>query len=129
MIGSFMGEKILLVEDHTGNRINVSRFLRSQGYEVAQAENASEALVALAGGGIEIVISDFVLPGVHGLQLVKEIRSRWPNVSLIVISAYLSDEAGSIILQGEAEFLAKPFDLHALGAKVYAAVLKKNWIH
>ena len=71
-----MGEKILIVEDHHGTRRNVSRFLQSQGYWVVEASDGLEALTRLKQGGIDIVISDFVLPKIHGLVLVREIRSR-----------------------------------------------------
>jgi two-component system, cell cycle sensor histidine kinase and response regulator CckA len=124
-----MGEKILIVEDHHATRKNVSRFLQSQGYSVLEASDGLEALSRLDQDSVDIVISDFVLPKLHGLGLVGEIRSRWPAISVIIMSAYLSQEAGQVILEREAEFLAKPLQLNQLAAKVYGALLRKQMNH
>jgi CheY-like chemotaxis protein len=124
-----MGEKILLVEDHHGTRKNLSRFLDSQGYSVIEARDGLEALTLLSKNSIDIVISDFVLPKIHGLTLVREIRSRWPRMAVIIMSAYLAEAAGRVILEPEAEFLAKPLELNDLAAKVYGAVLRKELHH
>jgi two-component system, cell cycle sensor histidine kinase and response regulator CckA len=124
-----MGEKILIVEDHHGTRKNVSRFLQSQGYSVLEASDGLEALSRLDQDSVDIVISDFVLPKLHGLGLVREIRSRWPAISVIIMSAYLGQEAGQVILEREAEFLAKPLQLNQLAAKVYGALLRKQMNH
>ena len=124
-----MGEKILLVEDHHGTRKNLSRFLDSQGYSVIEARDGLEALTLLSKNSIDIVISDFVLPKIHGLTLVREIRSRWPRIAVIIMSAYLAEAAGRVILEPEAEFLAKPLELNDLAAKVYGAVLRKELHH
>jgi DNA-binding response OmpR family regulator len=124
-----MGEKILIVEDHHATRKNVSRFLQSQGYSVLEACDGLEALSRLDQDSVDIVISDFVLPKLHGLGLVREIRSRWPAISVIIMSAYLGQEAGQVILEREAEFLAKPLQLNQLAAKVYGALLRKQMNH
>ena len=124
-----MGEKILLVEDHHGTRKNISRFLNSQGYAVIEARDGLEALTLLSGNSIDIVISDFVLPKIHGLTLVHEIRSRWPRMAVIVMSAYLAEEAGKAILEPEAEFVAKPLELNYLAAKVYGVILREELNH
>jgi two-component system cell cycle sensor histidine kinase/response regulator CckA len=121
-----MGEKILIVEDHHATRKNVSRFFQSQGYSVFEASDGLEALNRLNQDSVDIVISDFVLPKIHGLALVREIRSRWPAIGVIIISAYLGQEAGKLILEREAEFVAKPLQLSHLAAKVYGVLLRKQ---
>jgi two-component system cell cycle sensor histidine kinase/response regulator CckA len=121
-----MGEKILVVEDHHGTRKNVSRFLQSQGYSVIEASDGLEALTRLNQDSVDIVVSDFVLPKIHGLTLVREIRSRWPAIGVIIMSAYLGEEAGKVILEREAEFVAKPLELSHLAAKVYGVLLRKE---
>jgi DNA-binding response OmpR family regulator len=121
-----MGEKILIVEDHHATRKNVSRFLQSQGYSVFEASDGLEALSRLNQDSVDIVISDFVLPKIHGLALVREIRSRWPAIGVIIMSAYLGQEAGKVILEREAEFVAKPLQLSHLAAKVYGVLLRKQ---
>ena len=124
-----MGEKILIVEDHHATRKNVSRFLQSQGYSVFEASDGLEALNRLNEDSVDIVISDFVLPKIHGLALVREIRSRWPAIGVIIMSAYLGQEAGKVILEREAEFVAKPLQLSHLAAKVNGVLLIKQMNH
>jgi two-component system, cell cycle sensor histidine kinase and response regulator CckA len=121
-----MGEKILIVEDHHATRKNVSRFLQSQGYSVVEASDGLEALGRLKEDSVDIVISDFVLPKIHGLALVREIRSRWPAIGVIIMSAYLGQEAGRVILEREAEFVAKPLQLSHLAATIYGVLLRKQ---
>ncbi|HET7393131.1 MAG TPA: response regulator [Candidatus Binatia bacterium] len=121
-----MSEKILIVEDHHATRKNVSRFLQSQGYSVLEASDGYEALNRLNEDSVDIVISDFVLPKIHGLALVREIRSRWPAIGVIIMSAYLGQEAGKVILEREAEFVAKPLQLSHLAATVYGVLLRKR---
>jgi DNA-binding response OmpR family regulator len=93
-----MGEKILIVEDHHATRKNVSRFLQSQGYSVLEARDGIEASSRLNQDSVDLVISNFVLPKIHGLTLVREIRSKWPDIGVIIMSAYLGQEAGKFIL-------------------------------
>jgi CheY-like chemotaxis protein len=116
---------ILLVEDDSLSRRAFARILRAEGYQVAEAKNGSEALEILTTGAevltkeaFDLVIADLVLPGLHGVNLVHQIRARWPKMPIIVISGYLSDGLGKVILEGFAEFIQKPIDPAALIAAV-----------
>jgi DNA-binding NtrC family response regulator len=120
---SFMHEKILLVEDHAASRTNISRFLQLLSYQVVEASDGEEALELLGNDTIDLVVSDLALPTIHGLNLTDQIHSKWPKVPVIIISAFMSDEAGKVILNGKAEFLAKPLDLSALASKVQDLLL------
>ncbi len=118
-------EMILLVEDDSLSGRAFAQILRAKGYQVAEAENGAEALEILTTGAevltneaFDLVISDLVLPGLHGVNLVHQIRARWPKMPIIVISGYLSDGAGKVILEGFAEFIQKPIDPAALIAAV-----------
>ena len=114
-----MAEKILLVEDHAASRANISRFLRLHSYQVVEVSDGEEALKLLATETIDLVVSDLALPTIHGLNLTQQIKSKWPNVPVIIISGFMSDEAGRLILDGKGEFLAKPLDLTVLASKVH----------
>jgi two-component system, cell cycle sensor histidine kinase and response regulator CckA len=113
-----MHEKILLVEDHAASRANISRFLQLLSYQVVEASDGEEALRLLGNDSIDLVVSDLALPTIHGLNLTQEIHSQWPKVPVIIISGFVSDEAGKFILNGKAEFLAKPLNLSVLASKV-----------
>jgi DNA-binding NtrC family response regulator len=118
-----MQEKILLVEDHAASRANISRFLQLLSYQVVEAADGEEALKLLDNQTIDLVVSDLALPTIHGLNLTHEIHSKWPKVPVIIISAFMSDEAGKVILNGKAEFIAKPLDLSVLASKVQELIL------
>jgi DNA-binding NtrC family response regulator len=113
-----MHEKILLVEDHAASRTNISRFLQLLSYQVIEAGDGEEALKLLDNDTIDLVVSDLALPTIHGVNLTDQIHSKWPKVPVIIISAFMSDEAGKVVLDGKAEFLAKPLDLSVLASKV-----------
>ena len=116
---------ILFVEDESLSRRAFAQILRSKGYQVAEAQNGVEALEVLNTGtevltkkAFDLVITDLVLPGLHGVNLIHQIRARWPNMPIIVTSGYLSDGPGKVILEGFAEFIQKPIDPAALIAAV-----------
>jgi two-component system, response regulator FlrC len=118
-----MHEKILLVEDHVASRTNIARFLQLLSYQVVEAADGEEALKLLGNDTIDLVVSDLALPTIHGLNLTDQIHAKWPKVPVIIISAFMSDEAGKVILNGKAEFLAKPLDLSVLASKVQDLLL------
>jgi DNA-binding NtrC family response regulator len=96
----------------------VSGWLRNREYEVTEAKDGSEALDELGKRRFDLVISDLVLPQIHGFDLVDEIHSRWPNTLVLMVSGYLSPDSAAKILDGMAEFLQKPFERQSLLAKV-----------
>ena len=75
-----MIQKILFVEDDSQNRLVYSELLRKRGYLVSEAKDGAEAVELLEKQIFDIVISDLVLPKLHGLNLVYEIRARWPTL-------------------------------------------------
>jgi DNA-binding NtrC family response regulator len=106
---------ILLVEDDIISRASFAATLQIYGHEVLGTGDAFDAIKELEkNSSIELVITDMVLPGLHGLDLVTNIRARWPKVSIIVISGYLSQSGGTAILAGKAAFLSKPITTAAL---------------
>lgn len=116
---------ILFVEDESLSRRAFAQILRAKGYQVAEAQNGVEALEVLNTGtkvftkkAFDLVITDLVLPGLHGVNLIHQIRARWPKMPIIVTSGYLSDGPGKVILEGFAEFIQKPIDPTALIAAI-----------
>ena len=82
--------KILLVDDHALFRDGVALLLKEldAAVQVSHASNLDEALAALDGdAGIELILLDFVLPGMHGLQALEMLRERYPGVPLVMLSS------------------------------------------
>jgi CheY-like chemotaxis protein len=90
---------ILYVDDDALSRGALSHLLTVNGYEVAAAGDAAEALKLIENGVFDLLIVDLVLPDLNGIGLVEMVRLKWPEIPIIVISAYLSDVAGKTILK------------------------------
>jgi signal transduction histidine kinase/serine/threonine protein kinase/CheY-like chemotaxis protein/tetratricopeptide (TPR) repeat protein len=122
------GETILIVEDEESVRRMVERLLRQLGYRVVSAGNASEALGLDSDllGNVDLLITDVVMPGASGPELVEELRRRWPAIPVLYLSGYSEDASlGSKLQEGCTAFLGKPFDHDELAAAV-TELLKKR---
>jgi len=110
-------ESILVVEDEAGIRGLIVKILRREGYQVAEAASAEEALASKSPAGL--LITDVKLPGMSGPDLARKLHAAAPTLKVLYISGYTDDptaRAGSY--PPGAGFLAKPFTLSALIAKV-----------
>lgn len=102
--------KILVVDDSEFSRLSIAQMLESEGLKVlAQAQSANEALEVLDKEKIDIAIIDVVMPEVSGIELAKDISSKYPNTNIIMISS-LGQE--NIVLDsitaGAQDFIQKP---------------------
>jgi hypothetical protein len=113
-------ETILLVEDEAGIRALVRKILRREKYNVIEAGSAREAMtLAAAPGGIDLLITDVMLPGASGRDLAEHLRKTRHDLKVLYISGYTDDDAvrAGAIPPGS-KFLQKPFTLGALVGKV-----------
>jgi CheY-like chemotaxis protein len=113
-------ETILLVEDEENVRGIASRVLRSSGYTVVEARTGEEALAVLERRGpIHLVLTDMVLPGMSGRELVRHLAVRRPQVRTLLMSGYpLEAESSSEALRPQVNHMMKPFTVAILEAKV-----------
>jgi DNA-binding NtrC family response regulator len=108
-----MAAKILLIDDDIEIRRNIRGALIGEAYEIIEAHDGDRA-AELLKSRFDLVITDFVHPGMDGLKLVEYIRGKWPETPIVFMTAYLSPNSAEALLQGKAEFIAKPFQLDAL---------------
>src|SRR5450755_1763828 len=114
-------ETVLLVEDEESVRQLVRETLAAKGYRVVEAENGEAGMgaAALHEGEIDLVITDVVMPGMGGRELVKQLAQTRPNTKVLYLSGYTED---AILSEGTIEtgaaFLQKPFTLQNLSRKV-----------
>jgi len=107
-------ETILLVEDEAFVRDVASEVLRSAGYEVLTAGNAVEAASVYFGhGGVELLLSDVILPGENGRVLARRLRRENPELKVLLVTGYV-EQMGLQGTQQEEECLAKPFSTAVL---------------
>jgi CheY-like chemotaxis protein len=109
-----VANKILIVDDTDEIRNDLCRFLRTQGYDVVDAANGVQALEILARETVDLVISDYVMPGMDGIQLIERIHAEWPTTRLVLLSGYLSAAEADRMLKGKAQYISKPTSLNAL---------------
>jgi two-component system, cell cycle sensor histidine kinase and response regulator CckA len=109
---------VLLVEDDDGVRQLTRRILEHFGFGVFEARNGAEALELLdSGPRIDAVVSDVVMPGMSGRELVGRLRLRRPDLPVLFLSGYTGDEIGEEVRgQPHQAFLQKPFSPDALAA-------------
>jgi len=89
--------KILVVEDDTGLRDALCETLTLAGYAICTAEEGSAALEILGRETVQMVITDIQMPGMDGHTLLKQIKTRWPQLPVMLMTAY-----GSIQMAVEA---------------------------
>ncbi|GMV21806.1 MAG: hypothetical protein AMXMBFR57_17550 [Acidimicrobiia bacterium] len=115
------GERVLVVEDEEALRRIARRILESAGYVVEAAPDGPAALAILheTDGGFAIVVTDVVMPGMSGHQLLQEIGRRWPQLKVLLASGYLHDAFPERFpLSHEQAFLAKPYSPASLTQRV-----------
>ncbi|HXI98208.1 MAG TPA: PAS domain S-box protein [Gemmatimonadaceae bacterium] len=114
-------ETILVVEDDSNLRELVARVLRKSGYEVHLAAGGPDAIV-IAGDpltAIDAVITDVVMPGMNGRELVEKLLEMRPGIASLLMSGYTDDDVlRRGVLQGDTAFLQKPFTPDQLARKV-----------
>jgi two-component system cell cycle sensor histidine kinase/response regulator CckA len=112
---------ILLVEDEEAVRAFAARALQSRGYKVHEAASGVEALEVMeaAGGKVDLVVSDVVMPELDGPSLLRELRKTRPELKIIFVSGYAEDAFKKNLPEGEKfHFLPKPFSLKQLAIAV-----------
>jgi two-component system cell cycle sensor histidine kinase/response regulator CckA len=112
---------ILLVEDEDAVRMFAARALKDKGYEVIEASNGVDAIEVVKRDDVEIdlIITDVVMPGMDGPQMINEIRKIMPLVKVVFISGYAEDSFRKKLNNEEnIHFLPKPFNLKDLALKV-----------
>jgi two-component system cell cycle sensor histidine kinase/response regulator CckA len=113
--------RILFVEDEDAVRSVAAKLLRARGYEVIEASSGEEALelAEAHAGEIDLMISDVVMPGMQGPELLKAAREYLAGAPVMFISGYAEAEFSNL-LEGETNvsFLAKPIDIKTLAERV-----------
>jgi len=111
--------KILLIDDDEWIRDAMTLFFEAEGCQIMALETAEEALVEIYRQNYGIVICDYKLPGIDGLQLLKEVQKAKPDTKMILITAYKTDALVSEAKQiGIHDFIAKPFTSETIEASL-----------
>jgi two-component system, NtrC family, response regulator HydG len=118
-------ERVLVVDDSPQTVEVIQRNLEVNGYRVLLARSADEAVEILRNAAIDLVVTDFRMPGMSGLDLVRHVRERHPDVEVMMITGYATVEgAVEAVKSGAEEYLQKPFTGEELLAAVERALDK-----
>ena len=115
--------KIMVVDDEIGICQNVAKILSRNNYDVACAASAREALDRMANELFSLFISDVVMPGINGLELLRQVHQAYPDTRTLMMTAYPSiDTAHKSIRLGASDYLPKPFTPDELRKRVAATL-------
>jgi len=104
-----MAERLLIVEDEETLRESLKRVFIREGYDVEAAADAESALVFLLDRSYDLIITDIILPGIDGIELLKRCREQNPEQLIIVMTAFASLETAVEALRGGAyDYIIKP---------------------
>jgi len=116
-------ETILVVDDIRWVRDLLERLLSLSGYTVLTAEGGIQALrmARIFEGPIHLLITDMVMPGMDGRQLIDEMAKLRPDTKVLILSSYFDDQSIQVeIEEGRIPFIQKPFDNQELVEKIQA---------
>ena len=118
-------ERVLVVEDDAGVRRFITECLESLGYAVSQAADGREGLERLNADRPELMIVDFAMPGMNGVEVVTEARNVAPHLPVILATGYADMEAVDKII-GSEHVLRKPFQIDDLATAVRSALAARE---
>lgn len=123
-------KKILVVDDYLPTRnLIVETLSQSSQYQISEAENGKEALRMFEEDDFDLVISDIMMPGMSGMELLRLIRDRNPVATVIMITGNpTTDLTVNAIKKGAVDFLTKPFDIDELLYKVDIHLRRKEML-
>jgi DNA-binding NtrC family response regulator len=121
-----MAKEILIVEDEKTLRESLQRLFVREGYLVESAESGERALAMAEGRYFDIVISDIILPGIDGIEMITRMREQQHDVVFIVMTAYASLETSVKALRvGAYDYIMKPI-IHEEIKQVVGNALKQR---
>jgi two-component system response regulator AtoC len=118
--------KVLIVDDERDMLTNCARILRRCGYECLTAETSEQGLALVHTVQPDVVLVDLRMPGKSGIDIVKTVKSRYPHMEVVLMTAYATIEtAVDAIKQGAFDYLPKPFTADQLQAVIQRTLRPK----
>ena len=115
------GRNALVVDDNVALAENIVEILELAGYVVWTAASAEEALPRALAGEVDVIVTDYRLPGLNGAELIKRVRRCGQKVRAVIISAYTDEGTVTEAYEaGISDFISKPIDFARL-TRVLAA--------
>ncbi len=120
--------RILLVDDEDSFRGTVSKRLSRRSIDVLTAADGREALELLDRDPVEVVVTDVKMPGMDGIELLRQIKENYPDIEVILLTGHVAASDGVEGIKGGAfDYLTKPVELEHLVSKIRQAGEKIRW--
>jgi two-component system response regulator AtoC len=120
--------KILVVDDEAVVRESYLRSLAGVSYRVRAAFDAGEAIRLMEAESFDVVLVDIRMPGMDGISLLREIKTRWPESEVVVVTGYPTlESAKEAVRLGAFNYLTKPIGPREIVEAASSAVLQKRW--
>lgn len=115
--------RVLVVDDLADARWALAELVRREGMEVEEAEDGAGALQVIGARAPDVVVLDVRMPGMNGIDALREARRLYANLPVILVTAYAEiREAVEAIKAGAFDYLARPFDHRELIGAIHAAL-------
>ena len=119
--------KILLVEDDPGIVVTLRRLLAGEGHDVCVETRGDNGLAKARTDSFDVVVTDMKLPGLTGLELVRELHSAQPRLPIILMTAHGTTETAIEATKcGAYDYLLKPFEMPELIQLVQKALTSRR---
>lgn len=117
-------ERILVVDDEIEVCRTLKDFLVLKGYEVQTAQSGKEAVERVKEFNPHVVLLDIIMPGMGGIDTLKEIKAIAPKTGIIMVTAVAEEKIAKTLLeQGAFDYILKPFDLEYLESVIMVKII------
>ncbi len=121
--------KILIVDDEMRVREILSRKLTDDGYNCLTAPDGNVALKMLKTDHVELVLLDVMMPGKAGPEVLRDIKSKYPDIAVIMVTAVADVQTAiGLMRMGAYDYIIKPIELNVLSVSLDRALEKRNLI-
>jgi len=121
-----MNEKVLLVDDEEEFIETLAERMRTRGMVVSTTNSGANALEMVDDENYDVVVLDLKMPGIDGLEALKRIKRRRPEIQVVLLTGHATVEKGvEAMKEGALEFLEKPVDLASLTEAILKAKATK----
>jgi ATP-dependent Lon protease len=119
--------RVLVVDDEEITRANLKHILEKEGYQVVTAINGAEALGQMEKTSFDLVLTDLLMLKVDGMELLQQVKDRYPQIDVVIITGYATVPSAVEALQkGAYHYLAKPLKIDEVRSTVSQALTKKQ---
>jgi putative two-component system response regulator len=126
---SAMSPRCLIVDDEPRLRQILVRVMRADGFHVDEASDGMEAIARMEANPSTLVLTDIEMPRMDGFSLLRELRARWPDVAVMMISGNGDVQtAVSCLSVGALDYLTKPFHLEEVRARITSVLERRRLV-